>query len=135
MIVGIAGNMDFFDIRVMRQAIEDCRYPIDKIITMDYHGVCTMAVEVAMARRIPFEVLIPDWDNLDVENVEIRRRPKNHPQAGQKYNHRAGINLNTTFVEKCDAFIILWDGKGRGTLDVIGKIGDTKPSWAVRIQP
>lgn len=133
MIVGIAGNMDFFDIRVMRQAIEDCRYPIEKIITMDYPGVCAMAVEVAMARRIPFEVLIPDWDNLDVENVEIRRRPKNHPQAGQKYNHRAGINLNTVFTEKCDAFILISDLKGSGVSDIIRKINLSKPYWSVRI--
>lgn len=55
-----------------------------------------------------------EWDNLDVPNSVIK-----YTTYGKPYNAVAGHNRNRKMAEFADVLVAFWDGKSRGTKNMI----------------
>lgn len=103
--VVVFGPIDYYDSKVVKQAIEDCGFPIDEIITTEDPGVAASTRAICEGKGIKCRVLAPDWDNLTAEKAEIRVK------NGQRYNHRAGFDRNRSLIDIGDAFILFIVGQ------------------------
>lgn len=69
------------------------------ILTGDAPGVDACAARYARERRLSFEIYEADWD----------------------MGEQAGPIRNATMASEADALVAFWDGKSRGTADMISK--------------
>lgn len=57
-----------------------------------------------------------DWDNTDCKGAVVR-----YARNGKPYNAIAGHMRNEAMAQYADALIAFWDGKSKGTLDMINR--------------
>lgn len=96
----IAGCRMFGDYQLMK---EKCDYFFQNkkptaIICGDARGADTLGKRYAKERNIPVELFPAEWN---------------------KYGNRAGYLRNTQMANNADALIAFWDGKSRGTGNMI----------------
>ena len=94
----IAGSRHITDFRIVRQAIFDSGFHITRVVSGEARGVDLLGEKWALENNIPVD---------------------RHPALWEKLGRMAGPVRNQIMVENSDALIAVWDGKTRGTADVI----------------
>ena len=84
------------------------------VIAGGARGVDTAAEEWAESTGIDFQEYPADWDGL---------------------GRRAGYIRNCEMVEACDAAIIVWDGKSKGTKHTIDLLVKAHKSYVLMVYP
>lgn len=96
----IAGSRHITDPTPVRKAIEASKFEITEVVSGMAAGVDTIGVRLATQSDIPVAKFPPDW---------------------RKFGKRAGPIRNQQMADYADALIAVWDGRSRGTRDMIGK--------------
>lgn len=118
----IAGTRSFNDYELLRSILSTlfmkrrC-WTIDwneEIVSGGAPGADALAVRYAMEASIPFNVFPADW---------------------KKYGRAAGPIRNKQMAEYADAAIVFWDGKSRGTQNMIQQMRDLGKPVEVIIYP
>lgn len=118
----VAGTRSFNDYELLRSVIAQlfmkrhC-WIIDwneEIVSGGAPGADTLAVRYATETGIPFKVFPADW---------------------KKYGRSAGPRHNRQMAEYADAAIVFWDGKSRGTQNMIQQMRELGKPVEVVIYP
>ena len=110
----VAGSRKITEQKVVDAAIEQSDFTISEIVCGKAPGVDTLGENYANARNIHVEPFPADWDNLEGSGVIIRKN-----RWGKLYNANAGFQRNEQMAIYANALIAVWDGKSRGTKDMI----------------
>lgn len=94
----IAGSRDINDYEIVEDAIRESQFPIAVVVSGGARGVDALGELYAESMNIPIHVFEPDWD---------------------KNGRAAGPIRNRKMAENADALIAIWDGKSRGTKNMI----------------
>jgi len=94
----IAGGRDLARPRLVEAAMEDCPWQPSEIVSGAARGIDRMGEEWAGEREIPVKQFPADWDT--------------HPKS-------AGPIRNRQMAKYADALVAIWDGKSRGTKNMI----------------
>lgn len=131
--VAIVGGQNIYNTQLVKQAMSECAYPMEDIVTTEDPGIASCVREICEADKIKFEVMYPDWSNIHVDKDKLEIRTDKN--TGKKYNHRAAVNRNRLLTETCDAVVVIWDGRSRGVKDIIDHIPSGKSVWTTIVQP
>lgn len=96
----IAGGRNITDPSLLTAAVHDSEFEITEIVHGGARGVDEMADRFAQHRGVPCRIFAGDW-------------------AG--FGLSAGPRRNTEMAEYADALILIWDGKSRGSADMLRK--------------
>ncbi len=94
----IAGGRDITNYDLVVDAVEESGFQIDVVVSGGATGVDTLGEQYADESGIPLTVFRADWHT--------------HGRA-------AGPIRNRKMAENADALIAIWDGKSRGTKNMI----------------
>lgn len=98
----IAGSRSITDMRELHAALAKAAVEFGIVPTVvlsgNAFGVDKMGEAWATANNIPVEVYPANWS---------------------RYGNRAGHLRNATMAHQCEAVIAVWDGKSKGTMDMI----------------
>lgn len=94
----IAGGRDITDSRILHAALDACDWKITEVVCGMARGADTLGKEWAEEFNIPVVEFPADWD---------------------KYGKAAGPIRNAEMADYAEALIALWDGKSRGTKNMI----------------
>lgn len=93
----IAGSRSIEDKEIVYQAIAESKFEIDEVISGGAKGVDRIAEQWANENGIPVCVVKPNW----------------------KLGRGAGLANNQTMADQADGLIAVYDGKSKGTKDMI----------------
>ena len=118
----IAGSRNISSLGLVKQAIEESGWidEITEVVSGCASGVDTLGENWAELNEIPIKKFPADWKNTKVKGAVIRTN-----QYG-KYNAAAGSLRNEEMAKYADALIAIWDGKSRGTGDMILRVHSHK---------
>ena len=119
----IAGGRDFDDYELLR---DKCRKLLTNkervvIVSGTANGADKLGEVFAINHLYDVERYPADWDNLNVTPCVIK-----HTKTGKPYNAVAGHNRNKLMSENADALICFWDGRSKGTknmIDLANRVG------------
>lgn len=94
----IAGSRDFLNYEVLQQVVSGCDWNITYIISGAARGADALGEQYARSHNIPIMLYPANWD---------------------KYGVAAGHIRNKEMAENADALIAFWDGKSKGTKNMI----------------
>lgn len=94
----IAGSRDCFDTVALLEAIRESQFTITVVVSGTAKGVDQLGEAWAKANGIRIKKFRPDWD---------------------RYGLSAGPIRNREMAEYAEALIALWDGKSKGTKNMI----------------
>jgi hypothetical protein len=94
----IAGGRDFNDFWVLQDAIEESGFDIETVVSGGAKGVDAMGEIFANEMNLKLNIYQADWE---------------------RHGRAAGPIRNRKMAEHADALIALWDGKSRGTKNMI----------------
>ena len=94
----IAGSRDITDMALVEHAIRESRFRISEVVCGMARGVDALGKEWAEDRNIPVMPFHADWSV--------------HGKA-------AGYKRNSAMAEYADALIAVWDGRSKGTRNMI----------------
>jgi hypothetical protein len=96
----IAGSRNIEDYRIVKEAIEESQVNITEVVSGCARGVDNLGEQWAKQNRIPIKKFPADW---------------------KKHNKAAGPIRNTEMAKYGEVLIAIWDGKSKGTHDMINK--------------
>ena len=94
----IAGTREISDYSLVVKTIESSGYNITEVVSGTATGVDWLGEQWARANNIPIKEMPADW---------------------MRYGNSAGPFRNKAMAEYADAAVIIWDGKSRGTRNMI----------------
>jgi hypothetical protein len=94
----IAGSRDYNNYDTLLEAIEEAQFDITEVVSGGAKGVDRMGEEYAVILNKPLHIYEADWE---------------------RHGRAAGPLRNKKMAENADALIALWDGKSRGTRNMI----------------
>jgi hypothetical protein len=94
----IAGGRDIHDYELLKEAIQECQFPIATVVSGGAKGVDALGEKYAEENGLNLKIFNADWES--------------HGRA-------AGPIRNRKMAENADALIAIWDGKSRGTKNMI----------------
>jgi hypothetical protein len=89
---------------------------ITEIVSGGAKGVDKLGERWAEENGLPVKRFPARWDDLSVPNVFVKIN-----SYGKKYNARAGLDRNESMAQYADILIAIWDGKSKGTKDMIDR--------------
>ena len=95
----IAGSRDITDYNLVEEAVKESGITPTEIISGGARGVDRLGEQYAERNNLKCTVMPADW---------------------HKYGKRAGYIRNDRMAENADALIAVWDGKSKGTANMIG---------------
>jgi hypothetical protein len=98
MITIIAGGRDIHDYELLLDAIEEAPFDITTVVSGGAKGVDAMGERFAEDMNLSLKIFNADW---------------------QTHGRAAGPIRNRKMAENAEALIALWDGKSRGTKNMI----------------
>jgi hypothetical protein len=114
----IAGSRQIIDYQlvsaVLSNTLSKYNISITEVVSGCAGGVDSLGEQWALENKIPVNPFPAEWNDLDVPNALVRTN-----KWGKKYNARAGFQRNESMAEHGDVLIAIWDGKSRGTSDMI----------------
>ena len=114
----IAGSRQIMDYQLVSAVISNTlskhNIQITEVVSGCAGGVDTLGEQWAVEHGIKVEPFPAEWDDLTVPNALIRTN-----KYGKEYNARAGFQRNDSMAQYGDVLIAIWDGKSRGTRDMI----------------
>ena len=126
----IAGSRNGIDINTVRQAMTETPFKISEIVSGTAKGVDLHGEKIGMEFNLPIHRFPADWNNLEVEPGVIKRN-----RQGNMYNALAGHNRNREMALFAEALVAVWDGKSKGTknmIDTMKKMG--KPVFVFKVK-
>ena len=117
----IAGGRDFIDFARVERDFIDLTSPYERkeitIISGMATGADNLGVEIANLHGVKLEEYPADWEDLAARPCVIRTN------WGGKYNLLAGIARNQRMIDegKPDLVLVYWDGKSKGSRDMINR--------------
>lgn len=118
----IAGGRDVFDFDAVSEAVKKSHYAISEVVSGGAQGADHLGEIYAAENNIPVKVFPANWD---------------------KHGRSAGPIRNGEMAEYADALIAIWDGKSRGTKNMIEQATEkglqvyvypvSKPRWFVGV--
>jgi len=93
----IAGSRNIQSMHILIEALVEADFEITEVVSGGARGVDLMGEEYAKLKGIPIKRFIPDWS----------------------VGKWAGFARNKEMAKYADAAVILWDGKSRGTKNMI----------------
>ena len=97
----IAGGRDIHDYQLVLDAVKESQFAISTVVSGGANGVDTLGERYANEMNLQLNVFIPDWDT--------------HGRA-------AGPIRNRQMADYADAAVIIWDGKSRGSRNMINEM-------------
>jgi hypothetical protein len=95
----IAGSRDFTNYQFLVDSIYQLNYSEwTEIVSGGAKGADTLGEQFAMSHKIPLTVFIADW---------------------KRYGNAAGPIRNNQMAENADMLVAFWDGKSKGTKNMI----------------
>lgn len=94
----IAGTRSVNDYSLVVQAIERSGYTITEVVSGCAAGIDRLGEQWARANNVPIKEMPADWN---------------------RYGNSAGPQRNRAMAEYADAAIVVWDGKSRGSRNMI----------------
>ena len=94
----VAGSRTITDYNRVAQVLDDSPFDITVLIQGGARGVDKLAAEWAKNNDIPCEEISANW---------------------KKYGKKAGFMRNLEMAEHADALIAIWDGKSKGTKNMM----------------
>lgn len=94
----IAGGRDIHDYQLVLDAIEESQIPISVVVSGGAAGVDSLGERYADEMNITLHVYKADW---------------------QRHGRAAGPIRNKKMAENAEALIAIWDGKSKGTKNMI----------------
>ena len=94
----VAGSRGFDDYSLLKSTLERHSEQISTLISGNAKGADKLGERWAVDNNIPVERYIPEWD---------------------KYGRKAGHIRNSQMAQNADALIVFWDGKSKGTANMI----------------
>jgi hypothetical protein len=94
----IAGSRSITNPDIVKEAVEKSGFEITTVISGDAIGVDRLGMCYAFNKHIPVEIHKPKWD---------------------VFGKYAGFVRNTVMANRADALIAVWDGKSKGTKNMI----------------
>jgi hypothetical protein len=94
----IAGSREITDPRIVAQVIKDSGFHVTEVVNGGARGVDRLGYAWAMSNKVPVKQFMPDW---------------------YKHGKAAGPIRNQEMADYADALIAVWDGKSRGTKNMI----------------
>lgn len=94
----IAGSRNINDYGLVVQAVTRSGYTITEVVSGCATGVDRLGEQWARANDIPIKEMPADWN---------------------RYGNSAGPQRNKAMAEYADAAIVVWDGKSRGSRNMI----------------
>lgn len=123
--VAVIGSRDFNDYNRVKRILD--LYPISVVVSGGAEGADSLgkrySEEVLGKEAEIYEAM---WDDLEAEPCLIK-----YNKSGKAYNALAGLNRNTTIVEKSDMVVAFWDGLSKGTKDALTKAQDRKKTTLI----
>jgi hypothetical protein len=114
----VAGSRHITDYQLVSSVITNtlAKYNIQiaEIVSGCAGGVDSLGEQWALENGIKVEPMPAEWDDLTVPNALIKTN-----KWGKEYNARAGFQRNERMAVYGDVLIAIWDGKSRGTKDMI----------------
>lgn len=112
----IAGGRDINNMNHLKEALDKSgwRMGISEVVCGKASGVDAMGEAWANQHKIHVEPFPADWDNLDAPGAIIRTG-----RNGKKYNAKAGNDRNVKMAEYADALLLIWNGKSKGSADML----------------
>lgn len=101
----IAGCRDFHDKDFVLEAIEDCPFTIEEVVSGGAEGVDAVGEDLAEDYDTPVVIFEADWNT--------------HGKA-------AGPIRNRQMAKYADALLAIWDGKSAGTKNMIDEMKKLK---------
>ena len=110
-----AGGRSFTDISVTKKIYDFVLDKFDDVINVSGEAPGADSIFADYAKSIGVKVLpVPAaWNDLSVEPCVIKYR------NNVAYNALAGFQRNTKMQNMSDILVAVWDGKSKGTLDMI----------------
>lgn len=96
----IAGSRTVTDMETVQKAIEESKFEIKEVVSGCAKGVDTLGIVWAYNNNVPVAPYPANW--------EVNGK-------------RAGFLRNQSMADYSDALIAIWDGKSRGTADMISR--------------
>lgn len=94
----IAGGRDITDYDLIERAVQQSGFDIEQVVSGGAKGVDTLAVLYAQKHDKHLALFMADWD---------------------RHGRKAGPIRNGQMAEYADALIAIWDGKSKGTKNMI----------------
>jgi predicted Rossmann fold nucleotide-binding protein DprA/Smf involved in DNA uptake len=94
----IAGSRSIVNAEVVANAVEASGYSVTEVISGGARGVDGLGEKWGLDRGIPVRRIEPDW---------------------KVFKRGAGPQRNREMANVADALVAIWDGKSRGTADMI----------------
>lgn len=120
----VAGGRDFTNFELGFRIIDKVTANTPKeditIVCGDAQGADTCGKEwykLHKHKGVKISYHIPDWDDIEVEGAVVK-----YNRFGKPYNAVAGHWRNSDMQEEATHLLAFWDGKSRGTRDMITKI-------------
>ncbi len=110
----IAGSRNGIDINTVRQAMTETPFKISEIVSGTARGVDLYGEIIGTEFNLPIHRFPADWNNLNAEPVLIKKN-----RQGNMYNALAGHNRNKKMALFADALVAVWNGKSKGTKNMI----------------
>lgn len=107
----IAGSRTFNDYDLLSKSIIESGYNISEIIHGGAIGADQLAQKYAHENNIPTKIFRPKYENFP-------NNPKYAPLA-----------RNLVMVDYCDAAILFWDGKSKGTEFTANALNNSGTEW------
>ena len=101
----IAGGRDFTNYALVEEAIKRSAFEITQVVSGNAKGVDTLGEVWALAHNVPVEAFPADWS---------------------QHGRAAGPIRNRQMAEYADALIAIWDGKSKGTANMIQQARNKK---------
>lgn len=99
----IAGSRSITDYAVLLHALTECGWTVTEVISGGARGADRLGEQFAREFDLPLHLCPADWD---------------------RYGKRAGYVRNAEMASQAEALIALWDGKSKGTVDMIRRAVD-----------
>ena len=94
----IAGGRECNDYELLLEAVQEAQFPIATVVSGGAKGADAMGEQYASEMNLKLNIYEADWE---------------------KHGRAAGPIRNRKMAENADALIALWDGKSRGTKNMI----------------
>lgn len=101
----IAGSRTIADIVAVERAVKSSGFKVTVVFSGMARGVDTLAVRYARSRGLPIERFYAPWKDKD-----------------GVLDRTAGFKRNAQMAALADALVVVWDGKSRGTKDMIDRM-------------
>lgn len=97
----IAGSRQVEDYKLVAEAMQRCGYEVTEVVCGMATGVDTLGYRWAQCNNVPIKEMPANWS---------------------QYGKAAGPMRNRQMAEYADAAVIIWDGKSRGSRNMINEM-------------